>query len=126
MDQRRPRLGDIVDDYCTRERRLTNHAVVAMVGEDIKQTRCTTCDAEHAYKGGRVPAKRKRPEPAGKIAEPPKAPQLVADEAAEPEASPEAPVLAAPPAAPAPSPAEVSQQPEEGTKPLAADAREDD
>ena len=60
MDQRRPRLGDIVDDYCPRERRLANHVVVAMIGDDIKQTRCTTCDAEHAYKHAKVPSKRKK------------------------------------------------------------------
>src|SRR5690242_1515438 len=60
MEQRRLRLGDILDDYCPRERRLTNHAVVAMIEEDIKQTRCTTCDAEHAYKGGKLPKRRKK------------------------------------------------------------------
>ena len=60
MEQRRLRLGDILDDYCPRERRVTNHAVVAMVEEDVKQTRCTTCDSEHAYKGGRAPKRRKK------------------------------------------------------------------
>src|SRR5262245_32726541 len=60
MEQRRLRLGDILDDYCPRERRLTNHAVVAMIEDDVKQTRCTTCDAEHAYKGGKVPKRRKK------------------------------------------------------------------
>jgi hypothetical protein len=60
MEQRRLRLGDILDDYCPRERRLTNHAVVAMIEEDVKQTRCTTCDTEHAYKGGKVPRRRKK------------------------------------------------------------------
>src|ERR671922_2816662 len=60
MEQRRLRLGDILDDYCPRERRVTNHAVVAMIGENVKQTRCTTCDAEHAYKGGKAPRRRKR------------------------------------------------------------------
>src|SRR6188768_3563869 len=60
MEQRSLRLGDILDDYCPRERRVTNHAVVAMIEEDVKQTRCTTCDAEHAYKGARVPARRKK------------------------------------------------------------------
>src|SRR5574339_791184 len=60
MEQRRLRLGDILDDYCPREPRLTNHAVVAMIEEDIKQTRCTTCDTEHAYKGGKVPKRRKK------------------------------------------------------------------
>jgi hypothetical protein len=59
MEQRRLRLGDILDDYCPRERRVTNHAVVAMIEDEIKQTRCTTCDAEHAYKGGRAPRRRK-------------------------------------------------------------------
>jgi hypothetical protein len=60
MEQRSLRLGDIVDDYCPRERRLTNHVVVALVGETIKQTRCSTCDAEHVYKGARVPSRKKR------------------------------------------------------------------
>ena len=64
MEQRRLRLGDILDDYCPRERRLTNHAVVAMIEEDVKQTRCTTCDAEHVYKGGKVPRRRKKETPA--------------------------------------------------------------
>ena len=59
MEQRRLRLGDILDDYCPRERRVTNHAVVAMVEEDVKQTRCTTCDAEHVYKGGQAPRRKK-------------------------------------------------------------------
>jgi hypothetical protein len=59
MDQRRLRLGDILDDYCPRERRVTNHAIVAMVEDDVKQTRCTTCDAEHVYKGGKAPRRKK-------------------------------------------------------------------
>jgi hypothetical protein len=64
MEQRRLRLGDILDDYCTRERRVTNHVVVAMIDDEIKQTRCTTCDAEHPYKGGQAPRKRKKDAPA--------------------------------------------------------------
>ena len=60
MQQRQPRLGDILDDYCPRERRVTNHAVVAMVGHDVKQTRCTTCDAEHEYKHAKVPRQRRK------------------------------------------------------------------
>jgi hypothetical protein len=63
MEQRRLRLGDILDDYCPRERRVTNHAVVAMIEEDVKQTRCTTCEAEHPYKGARVPRRRTRDTP---------------------------------------------------------------
>src|SRR5882672_4566223 len=62
MQQRQLRLGDILDDYCPRERRVTNHAVVAMVGADVKQTRCTTCDAEHEYKHAKVPRQRRKTE----------------------------------------------------------------
>src|ERR1700747_698531 len=62
MQQRQLRLGDILDDYCPRERRVTNHAVVAMVGDDVKQTRCTTCDTEHEYKRAKVPRQRRKTE----------------------------------------------------------------
>src|SRR6185312_10794461 len=60
--QRQLRLGDILDDYCPRERRVTNHAIVAMLGSDVKQTRCTTCDAEHEYKQAKVPRQRRKSE----------------------------------------------------------------
>jgi hypothetical protein len=60
MQQRQLRLGDILDDYCPRERRVTNHAVVAMVGDAVKQTRCTTCDAEHEYKHAKIPRQRRK------------------------------------------------------------------
>ena len=60
MQQRQLRLGDILDDYCPRERRLANHTIVAMVGNDVRLTRCTTCDTEHPYKGGKVPRLRKK------------------------------------------------------------------
>jgi hypothetical protein len=70
MQQRRLRLGDILDDYCPRERRITNHAIVAMIDDEVKQTRCTTCDADHEYKQARVPPpRRKKESPAEFIAE---------------------------------------------------------
>jgi hypothetical protein len=87
MQQRRVRLGDVLDDYCPRERRITNHAVVAMIEDEVKQTRCTTCDAEHAYKHAKVPAtRRKKPVAAvaGVPAEATELPSLVvADETVE-------------------------------------------
>ena len=60
MEQRRVRLGDILDDYCSRERRVTNHVVVAMIDDEVKQTRCTTCEADHAYKHAKVPTLRRK------------------------------------------------------------------
>jgi hypothetical protein len=60
MQQRRFRPGDVLDDYCPRERRITDHAIVAMIEDDIKQTRCVVCDAEHEYKEGKVPPQRRK------------------------------------------------------------------
>jgi translation initiation factor IF-2 len=67
MQQRRLRLGDILDDYCPRERRITNHVVVAMIEDEVKQTRCGTCDADHEYKQAKAPASRRR-KPAAALA----------------------------------------------------------
>ena len=101
MQQRRLRLGDILDDYCPRERRITNHAVVAMIDDEVRQTRCTTCDADHEYRHAKMPTPRKKrdtdlaaPEPAvampsrpGPVpVEEPPAPDAPAEEAAEPPA----------------------------------------
>ncbi len=50
------RLGDEVDDYCSRCKRTTDHAVVVMAGEEIQAVRCRTCSFEHKYrhnKGGK-------------------------------------------------------------------------
>jgi hypothetical protein len=88
MEQRPLRLGDIVDDYCPRERRITNHAIVAIVEDAIRQTRCSTCDADHVYKQGKEPLRRRR-----------EAPPAVGEAAG----SPESPASAAPPA-PTPAP----------------------
>jgi hypothetical protein len=60
MQQRRFRPGDVLDDYCPRERRITDHAIVAMIDDHIKQTRCVVCDAEHEYKDGKAPPQRRK------------------------------------------------------------------
>lgn len=51
-----PRLGDDIDDYCSRCQRATDHSIVVMTGEEVGKTRCRTCGFEHKYrknKGGR-------------------------------------------------------------------------
>ena len=35
MQERRLRLGEVLDDYCPREKRLTNHVIVALVGDEV-------------------------------------------------------------------------------------------
>ncbi len=63
MDQRRLKVGDIVDDYCPRERRVTDHAIVAMIDDTIRQTRCAACESEHPYKEARTPKPRRKAAP---------------------------------------------------------------
>ena len=109
MQQRQPRLGDILDDYCPRERRLTNHVVVAMVGDTVKQTRCSTCDSDHEYKHASLPRQRKKSEesslytqvlagvtPRKMVPDPQPDPVAAVDEAAVAVASFEAESIAAP------------------------------
>ena len=109
MQQRQYRPGDVLDDYCPRERRVTDHAIVAMVDSEIQRTRCVVCDAEHEFKNAKVPAARKKAStaalftqvldnieaPPGRIAAPAAA-QDAAVEAAAAEPSP----AAAPPSPP--------------------------
>src|SRR5688572_19251229 len=63
MQDRRHRPGDVLDDYCPRERRITDHAIVAMIDDHIQRTRCGSCDAEHDYKEGKVPTPRRKTQP---------------------------------------------------------------
>ena len=110
MEQRTLRLGDTVDDYCPRERRITNHVVVAIVVDAIRQTRCSTCDAEHPYKDGREPRRRLvtgRPAPADPAAAAPREVHAQAAPQSEPHEAPPVPmraVASAPVPVPPPAP----------------------
>ncbi len=44
------RLGDIIDDFCTRCRGLTNHSIVALVDGTPARTECRTCFTAHKYR----------------------------------------------------------------------------
>jgi hypothetical protein len=44
------RLGDYIDDHCSRCKRTTDHSIVAMAGDEVLKTRCRTCDSEHKYR----------------------------------------------------------------------------
>ena len=59
MEQRRVRLGDVIDDYCPRCRLVMNHGVVGMIGDDVKKVRCNTCLYEHLFRHGKLPARRR-------------------------------------------------------------------
>jgi hypothetical protein len=42
--------GDIIEARCTRCRAVTNHTIIAMVGEQPARVRCNTCDGDHNYR----------------------------------------------------------------------------
>jgi hypothetical protein len=44
------RLGDEVDDHCSRCRRATDHSVVSLVDDGPGKVRCRTCNYEHGYR----------------------------------------------------------------------------
>jgi len=44
------RLGDYIDDHCSRCKRTTDHSVVSIMGDEVLMTRCRTCDSEHKYR----------------------------------------------------------------------------
>jgi len=53
LDDRPPRLGDLVDDHCPRCKRLMNHAIASFVGDKIAKVVCQTCHSEHPYLEGK-------------------------------------------------------------------------
>ena len=53
------RLGDIIDDFCVKCRRLTNHAIVSLVGNEAAKVRCRTCYHDHDYRHEQAPPSKK-------------------------------------------------------------------
>jgi hypothetical protein len=53
------RLGDVIDDFCVKCKRLTNHAIVSIVGEQAAKVRCRTCYHDHDYRHEQPPPSKK-------------------------------------------------------------------
>ncbi len=53
------RLGDDVDDFCPKCKRLTNHSIVSMVEEKPAKVRCRTCYHEQMFRDGVPPPSKK-------------------------------------------------------------------
>jgi hypothetical protein len=53
------RLGDIIDDYCIKCRRMTNHAVVSIVVGEVAKVRCRSCYHDHTYLHEQIPPSKK-------------------------------------------------------------------
>jgi hypothetical protein len=53
------RLGDVIDDFCVKCRRLTNHSVVSLVDGNAAKVRCRTCYSDHDYRNEQAPPSKK-------------------------------------------------------------------
>jgi len=53
------RLGDVLDDYCVKCRRLTNHSIVSLIGAKAAKVRCRTCYNDHDYRNEQIPPSKK-------------------------------------------------------------------
>lgn len=59
MVVRELRLGDIIDDFCIKCRRLTNHAIVSLLDQRAAKVRCRTCYSDHDYRNEQAPPSKK-------------------------------------------------------------------
>ncbi len=55
MLQRDVRLGDDIDDFCVRCKRVMNHAVVSVVDGAAAKVRCRTCHSDHDFRREQPP-----------------------------------------------------------------------
>lgn len=53
------RLGDVIDDYCVKCRRITNHSIVSLVNGGAAKVRCRTCYNDHDYRNEQAPPTKK-------------------------------------------------------------------
>ena len=53
------RLGDVIDDFCVKCRRLTNHAIVSLLSGQAAKVRCRTCYNDHDYRHEQAPPSKK-------------------------------------------------------------------
>ncbi len=51
----RARLGDDIDDYCVKCKRIMNHSVVSLMGDEPAKVRCRTCHQDHDYRHEQPP-----------------------------------------------------------------------
>jgi hypothetical protein len=49
------RLGDIIDDFCVKCKRIMNHAVVSILDGKPAKVRCRTCYNDHDYRFEQAP-----------------------------------------------------------------------
>jgi hypothetical protein len=58
------RLGDDIDDYCVRCKRVMNHNVVSVVDGKPAKVRCRTCHSDHDFRNEQPPPPKVDPKKA--------------------------------------------------------------
>ena len=53
------RLGDVIDDFCVRCKRITNHAIVSILNAEPAKVRCRSCYSDHDYRREQAPPSKK-------------------------------------------------------------------
>jgi len=53
------RLGDELDDYCIKCKRLSNHVIVSLMDGTAAKVRCRSCCGDHDYRHEVVPPTKK-------------------------------------------------------------------
>ena len=56
---REPRLGDTLDDYCVKCKRITNHNIVSLVEDHAAKVRCCSCYNDHDFRNQIAPPTKK-------------------------------------------------------------------
>ncbi|HEY3739844.1 MAG TPA: hypothetical protein VGL53_08365 [Bryobacteraceae bacterium] len=119
------RLGDEIDDFCIKCKRLTNHAIVSLLNGAAAKVRCRTCYHDHDFRNGEpMPSKKdlKKQQLFDQVLAGAGAPVAAGVEPAAPPMPPPAPppdVIAEPPEPVAEEPAPPVAKPEKA-KPAAA------
>ena len=73
MPGKKRSAGDYIDARCTKCRVITNHTIIAMVGEQVVRVQCNTCGGAHNYHAPK--AERPAGEVKSRAAASPKAPK---------------------------------------------------
>jgi len=55
---RQLRLGDDIDDFCIKCKRLTNHVICAFFEQEPAKVRCRSCYHEHEFLNETPPPKK--------------------------------------------------------------------
>jgi hypothetical protein len=106
---RAARLGDDIDDFCVKCKRVMNHSVVSILNDAPAKVRCRTCHSDHDFRNEQPPPPKVDPRKAALFN------QVLGNVTGLP---PELPPATAVPAAPG-EPAEAIVEPPVETKPKA-------